>query len=56
LRRYFLPTIFVLVTLGGLLAWSCHHAAWEVDLMRRDADSDSQFAPLTHDLFTVIPN
>jgi hypothetical protein len=48
LRWYFLPTIFILVTLGGSLAWSCHRAAWEVDLMRRDG---GQFAPLTHDLF-----
>jgi hypothetical protein len=52
LRRYFLPTIFVLVTLGGLLAWSRHRAAWKVDLMRREnASSFRQFAPLTHDLF-----
>jgi hypothetical protein len=48
LRWYLLPTIFILVTLGGSLAWSCHRAAWEVDLMRRDG---GQFAPLTHDLF-----
>jgi hypothetical protein len=50
LRWYFLLTIFVLVILGGSLAWSCHRSAWEVDLMRRDG---GQFAPLTHwhDLF-----
>jgi hypothetical protein len=50
LRRHFLPTIFVLVTLGGLLAWRCHRAAWKVDLMRRDR-VDRQFALLTHVLF-----
>jgi hypothetical protein len=58
LRGYILvPTIFVLVvTLGGLLAWRCHRAAWKVDLMRRDVrtvivGTPGQFAPLTHDLF-----
>ena len=56
LRRFLLPAIFVIVALGGFLAWRCfknNMLAWEVDLMARALESRD--APLQSQLSPLLP-
>lgn len=58
LRRFLLPAIFVLVVLGGFLAWSCVNGvpAWGAELMRRDiSDSDDPNNTFIHHKRQLAP-